>query len=113
MPWPGGKLPAYYATQGQVTVRRILMASFLLTAVLTVGSATMAAAQTYGGGGVQGAGADQGTGGTGAVAGTSASTGLARTGAAFVSPGLVGTAIVLILAGGLMLFVVNRRRATV
>ena len=94
-------------------MRRILLASFLLTAVLTVGSATMAGAQAYGGGAVQGNGADQGTGaGAGAVSGTGATTGLARTGAAFVSPGLVGTAFALIIAGGIMLVIVNRRRIT-
>mgnify|MGYP001228055641 CR=1 FL=1 len=92
-------------------MRRILLASFLLTAVLTVGSATMAGAQAYGGGAVQGNGADQGTG-AGAVSGTGATTGLARTGAAFVSPGLVGTAFALIIAGGIMLVIVNRRRIT-
>jgi len=101
-------------------VRRILLASLLLTAVLTVGSATMASAQAYGGGGVQGNGTDQGSGGVqgagadqgGSVSGTSTTTGLARTGAAFVSPGLVGTAVALIAAGGIMLVIVNRRRVT-
>jgi len=60
------------------------------------------------------AGASTGSGtssGTSSGSGTSSS-GLARTGAAFVSPGLVGTAIALIAAGGIMLVIVNRRRAT-
>ena len=76
----------------------------------------MAGAQAYGGGAVEGTGANQ-CGSTacapsGSVSGTSTTTGLARTGAAFVSPGLVGTAFALIIAGGVMLVIVNRRRIT-